>query len=249
MGGTNVKQAGYRLRTLAFLCWFAVTAQADSAWHGEIALVSDYIYRGYSKSRGNPVVQANLEYQNPLGWYAGIGLSQVRFDDHQASDRAEMELRPYVGWSQSLLAELRGEIMIKGYVFDNKLFNQRAEYAEFYGLLHYQDWLSLQVSFAADAYQRSANTVNYEINLRRDLLDNLQLSTGVGFYQAGSLLGQEFFYWNAGISWFATDNLAIDLRYVDSALQAHQHHDTPDDSEFYPRQQDNQYLFSLRLGF
>lgn len=223
-------------------------ASVKAEWHYDVRLITDYIYRGYTKSRSNPVVQAHVEYQNLLGWFGGLDVSQVRFDDSLNQDRAEIELQPYLGWSQAIRSDWRGEMSARGYIFDNKLFNQRAEYVELYGSLHYQDWLSIQIGFAPNAYQRRVDTLNYALNLRHDLLDTVRLSAGAGYYQAGALLGQDYFYWNAGVSWFATDNLAFDLRYLDSNVhpdrEAETHHD-----EFYPRPQENRYQFSVTLGF
>ncbi|MGJ0486985.1 MAG: TorF family putative porin [Methylomicrobium sp.] len=222
------------------------SAQAD--WHGDLKFLSDYIYRGYSKSRGNPVVQAHVDYQNDTGWFAGLGLSQVRFDDQLNTARAEIEIKPYLGWSLPLSADWRAELSASGYLYDNKLFGHDANYVEIYGSLHYQDWLSARASVAPDAYQRQATVLNYELNYRRDLLDDVQFSAGLGYYQAGALLGQDYFYWNAGISWFVTSYLAIDMRYVDVAL-SHGPEPGHHADQFYPRQQDNNYQFSITLGF
>ena len=242
----NIKKQVYWLSTVLLLC--SVNSSVHAEWHGSVKLVSDYIYRGYSKSRGNPVVQAHLEYENPDGWFTGVDVSQVRFDDYLNQDRAEMEAQPFLGWNQNINNDWRAVATAKAYIFDNKLFNQRADYAELYASAHYQDWLSLQFSFAPNAYQRNVDTFNYELNLRRDVLDNLLFSTGLGYYQAYSLLGHDSLYWNAGFSWFATDNLALDVRYIDSSLSTHYHSETTHD-EFYPRPQDHQYLFSVSLGF
>jgi uncharacterized protein (TIGR02001 family) len=222
------------------------SAQAD--WHGDLKFLTDYVYRGYSKSRGNPVVQAHVDYQDDAGWFAGLGLSQVRFDDQLNTARAEIEIKPYLGWSLPVSTDWRAEFSVNGYLYDNKVFGHDANYAEIYASLHCQDWLSARASVAPDAYQRQAAVLNYELNYRRDLLDNVQFSSGLGYYQAGALLGEDYFYWNAGISWFVTSYLAIDLRYVDVAL-SHDHDPEHDPDQFYPRQQDNKYLFSITLGF
>lgn len=234
-----------RLASLAITLQLPVVA---AEWHGNVKLMSDYIYRGYSKSRGNPVAQGLIEYQNNSGWFGGLAASQIRFDDQINADRAEVEFKPYLGWTVPVAGDLRAELSATGYIFDNKIFNQTANYTELYASLHYQDWLSILVSFAPNAYQRQVDVANYELNFRRDLLDTVQFSTGLGYYQAGSLLGQNYFYWNAGISWFATDYLSIDLRYVDASLNAQQEEENHHD-EFYPRPQDNKYLFSVTLGF
>ncbi len=235
-----------RLTGFCLLFLYLPAAQAD--WHGDIKLLSDYIYRGYSKSRGNPIVQAQVDYLDDAGWFAGVGLSQVRFDDRLNVGRAEIEIKPYWGWSLPLSADWRAELLASGYIYDNKIFNHQADYAEVYASLHYQDWLSAKASMAPNAYQRHANVANYELNVRRDLLDVLQVSVGLGYSQAAALLEQDYFYWNAGASWFVASYLAIDLRYVDASLSAHPTSETHH-YDFYPRQQDNKYLFSVTLGF
>lgn len=225
---------------------FPTTGLAE--WHGNIRLLNEYIYRGYSKSRGNPVVQAQINYQDSSGWFSGLSASQVRFDDQANVERAEIELKPTLGWNFTLAQDLNAQLFVTGYIFDNALFGQRSDYAELYAALHYQDWLSVTASLAPDAYQRQVNTGNYEMNFRRDILDNLQASAGLGFHQAKALLHQNYFYWNAGATWFLTANLAIDARYVDARLSVPLHDDNHPD-EFYPRPQDNKYLLTLTLGF
>jgi len=231
------------------LCLWHSEVMAE--WHGNIRLLSDYIHRGYSKSRGNPVVQAQFGYQNLAGWFAGAQTSQVRFDDQPNNDRAEFEARLYLGKTFTLTEDLRAELSASGYLFDGKIFDHDADYAEVYAALHYQDWLSLRVAIAPDAYQRNANVLSYELNYRRDLLDNVQFSSGLGFSQASQLLEQNYFYWNAGISWFVTSYLSLDLRYVDVALSGYQLEPITGtrNQEFYPRPQDNNFQFSLTLGF
>ncbi|MEI6270363.1 MAG: hypothetical protein WCP01_15915, partial [Methylococcaceae bacterium] len=36
---------------------------ANADWHGDLSFRSDYVYRGYSKSQGNPVVQGLIDYE------------------------------------------------------------------------------------------------------------------------------------------------------------------------------------------
>jgi len=222
-----------------------VPAQAE--WHGDVKFLSEYSYRGYSKSRGNPVVQGHIDYQDPAGWFGGLGVSMVSFDD-QAVDPSNVEIKPYVGWSLPISEDWRGEMFVNGYIYDDMVFAKRADYAEIYSALYYQDWLNCKISVAPDAYQRQHTVLNYELIYRRDILDNLQFSGGLGYYQAGALIGEDYFYWNLGMSWFVTSYLAVDLRYVDVHLEEHHesgmHHD-----EFYPRPLQNNYQVSVTLGF
>jgi uncharacterized protein (TIGR02001 family) len=62
---------------------FAGAARAQDAeeegWSlsGEIGLVSDYQYRGYSLSGGDPSIQAGLTVNAPKGFYAGVWASTI----------------------------------------------------------------------------------------------------------------------------------------------------------------------------
>ncbi|WP_445371297.1 TorF family putative porin [Methylomonas sp. HW2-6] len=221
---------------------------ARAEWHGELVFLSDYLYRGYSKNRSNPLAQGRIDYQDTSGWFAGLGISQVSFDDRRYKNYADVEIKPYIGWSLPLNANWRAEMMAAGYIFDGKIFGKYADYAELYALLHYQDWFTGSVSVAPNAYQRDATVMNYEIKYRRDILDNLQLSLGLGYFQADALLEADYFYWNAGVSWYLTPNLALDMRYVDVNLD-HQKEVDYHHHEFYPRLLENKFLFSLTLGF
>lgn len=234
-----------------FLCllWLSFfSLPAFSEWQGNIRFMTEYIYRGYSKSRGQPVVQAHINYYHQSGWFAGLGVSQVRFDDQANGQRAEIEFRPSLGWKLPLSTEVQSRFFVTGYIFDNKLFGQRAEYAELYAALDYQDWLSFTASLAPNAYQRGANVANYELNLRHDLTDSLQLSGGFGFHQAGGLLHHDYPYWNAGATWYITSYLALDARYAAAELSSEDEGEYHL-NEFYPRPQENHYLLSLTLGF
>lgn len=242
-------QRFFFLRFTGLLCLLLGCSPVNADWHGELNFLSNYVYRGYSKSRGNPVVQGHLDYKDDSGWFGGVGLAQVSFDDQSNRERAEVEIKPYLGWSLPLSVDWRTELSVSGYIYNDKIFARNADYAEFYAALHYQDWLSGKISVAPNAYQRHAAVPNYELSYRRDILDTLQFSAGLGYYQAGALLGQDYFYWNLGASWFLTSYLALDIRYVDVHLDKHHDSGLAHHDEFYPRPIENKYLLSITLGF
>ena len=233
------------LRLLLLLLGFS---PANADWHGELSFRSDYVYRGYSKSQGNPVVQGLIDYQGEAGWFGGLGLSQVNFDNLPNVSSAVVEIKPYAGWAFPLSTDWSTELSASGYIYNNKIFEQNADYAEFSATLHYRDSLSGKISVAPNAYQRHVTVPGYELNYRRDMLDTVQFSGGLGYTQAGALLGQNYFYWNLGASWFVTSYLTLDARYVDVHLDNYDDSELPGD-EFYPRPIKNKYLLSITLGF
>ena len=247
---------GFQYRLLIFkkkifsgiFCMLLGLSTAHAEWHGEVGVLSNYVYRGYSKSQGDPVFQGHLDYQNDNGWFTGLGLSQVNFESLRRSNLATVEIKPYVGWAMPLSSNLRTELSVSGYIYNGNIFGQAGDYAELNTALHYQDWLSAKVSVAPNAYQRHVTIPNYELIYRRDILDTVRFSGGLGYYQAKGLIDQNFFYWNLGVSWFLTSYLALDIRYVDANVK--EHFDTDlDHDEFYPRPLTNKYLLSLTVGF
>jgi len=228
------------------LLYLLLVAPASADWHGELSFLSNYVYRGYSKSQDHPVVQGNLDYQDDSGWFGGLGLSQVNFD--KMSDHANVEIKPYLGWTLPFSAGWKTELSVSGYIYDGKIFAQDADYVEFGVALHYKDWLSGKISIAPNAYQHHAVVPNYELNYRRDILDTVQFSAGLGYSQAGALLGQNYFYWNLGASWFLTSYLTLDARYVD--VHVNEYNDAElHQNDFNPRPLKNKYLLSITLGF
>ncbi|MGD0962025.1 MAG: TorF family putative porin, partial [Methylomonas sp.] len=152
------------------LCCLAGGVDAD--WRGNLRFRSEYVYRGYTKSLGDPVGQAELDYLSPAGWFAGLGLSQVTFD-RNAAETPVIEIKPAVGWSLPITADWSADIAAYGYVYNSKIFHRNSDYAELNAALHFKDAVSLNVYLAPNAYQRQVNWFDYELGYRRDLTDTL----------------------------------------------------------------------------
>lgn len=219
---------------------------ANAEWHGEVSFLTDYFYRGYSKSGGNPVVQGRLDFQHASGGFASMAISPVSFDDKGQDDRASVEFRPSLGLALPLTEDWRADVSATGYVYDGKLFGVDSEYVDLHAALHFREWLTTRLSFAPDAYQRGAGTLNYEILGRYDPLDNFQVSAGLGYHQAGQLLDYDYFYWNAGVTWYLHRHVAVDLRYVDADVDSHPHEQA---DHFSLRALESNILFSISAGF
>lgn len=229
------------------LAAFTFSPPAGADFKASATLASDYVYRGYSKNRGNPVLQGNLDYEHESGFYGGLWVSQVGFDDKGYEDRAEVELAPYLGWATDLTEDWRFDLSANRYVYAGRVFGQNSDYNEFVGALHCRDLVTARVAFAYDAYNREATTFDYELLGRYSVFDNLQWSAGLGFYQAFQLFEYDNFYWNAGLTWYVNRHVSVDLRYVDSSIKGGK---TYSDGGFLsPRGLAHRYLFSLSVGF
>ena len=69
---------------------------------GNVALTSDYIWRGWTQSAGGPAVSGGFDLSTDSGFYIGTWGSSVQFGDAATSDTTEMELDVYLGYSTDI---------------------------------------------------------------------------------------------------------------------------------------------------
>ena len=69
---------------------------------GNIALTSDYIWRGMTQSAGGPAVAGGFDLSTDSGFYIGTWGSSVQFSDGEAVDTTELELDVYLGYSTDI---------------------------------------------------------------------------------------------------------------------------------------------------
>jgi uncharacterized protein (TIGR02001 family) len=81
------------LRALA-LGSMMFAAGADAQLTGTLSAVSDYRFRGVSLSQQKPAAQANINYDDPSGWYAGVFGSTVQLPGESATTGQAV---PYLG--------------------------------------------------------------------------------------------------------------------------------------------------------
>jgi uncharacterized protein (TIGR02001 family) len=77
----------------------ATPAFADSSFSGNVALTSDYVFRGISQTQGDPAIQGGFDFTTNMGGlpvYAGTWASNLDFGSPSAI-HVPMELDVYGG--------------------------------------------------------------------------------------------------------------------------------------------------------
>lgn len=223
-------------------------ANADARYSALIKFTNNYVYRGYSKSNGDPAFQGNIDYEHPSGFFIGAWMSQVDFGDGRFQDRANAEANPYAGASLKLSERWRFDATLAGYLYDGKVYGRGADYSELNALLHFRDLATAHVGVSYDAYGRGKSTLDYEINMRYPVTDTVEVSGGVGYEDANSVLTYGYLYWNIGMAWSLYKHAAVGLRYYD----AHRFYAVevgPASTIFEPPRIGSQVVFSISIGF
>ena len=222
-------------------------SDAFAEFHGTVAVTSNYVWRGISKSDSKFSYQANLDYEFDSGLYLGASAAKVDFADQGFKERAQFEIIPYIGWTISFTEEWRLDVQYSRYFYDGKIFGLNSDYNEFYAFLHYSDLFSLRTSFSENYYDRGHTSGDFEFTARYPITDWLQVSSGIGYSLTEEAIEYDYLYWNAGMSIFYK-NFLLDLRYADANEIPPHISDELHYEEYTPELSETLY-FSISVGF
>jgi uncharacterized protein (TIGR02001 family) len=128
--------------TLAIGTFGAPAAQAEEApaanvITGNVALTSDYRYRGISQSRTHVALQGGADYtNNPTGLYAGVWASTIKWIDDIGGD-ANVEIDLYGGKRGEFGPSISYDVGGLYYLYPSNGLNPNANTFEVYGQLGY----------------------------------------------------------------------------------------------------------------
>ena len=138
---------------VAFLPGAAV-AQDEWSASGNVALTSDYKFRGISQSDESPAIQGGFDLEHDSGFYAGVWGSSVDFNPSGEDYDGSLELDLYLGIGGDLGDS--GLTWDLGYIYydypgdDGK----KGDYQELYAGLGWKD-LSLGLAHSDDYYGKT----------------------------------------------------------------------------------------------
>ncbi len=92
-------------------------AASDFSVSGNVAIVTDYRFRGVSQSAGDPAIQGGIDIQHSSGFYIGTWSSSI---DDRGSGLGEMELDLYGGWRGNVASNLKLDAGLLRYVYPSK---------------------------------------------------------------------------------------------------------------------------------
>ncbi len=187
---------------LSALMLSAPCAYAEISASANVALASDYVFRGFSQTKEDPALSGGFDLSLPNGLYLGTWASNVNFEPN-----AHLELDLYGGWSREFDNGVGLDLGVIQYeYFDSSV----AEFTEVYGGVSYS-------LFSATLY--------YDVNSDQDdyLVAELGVSKDLGPVAATATLGLfepdegsgDYNYWSIGVS-KELGEFGFDLSYHDT---------------------------------
>jgi uncharacterized protein (TIGR02001 family) len=195
-----------------------------SGFNVDLAVSSDYVVHGVTRSQGRPIAQARLGWSGESGWMAGAWLSTV---DLRPGASATREIDPYLARRWSLGRDWAVSADLTRYLFQPRQPGVRYDYTELRGALSYRDLIDVAVSWAPDysGYSywrgpaRDRTMLTYEVAAHYPATRWLGLNAGIGRRDLQDVFGTSYWYWSAGTeTTFA--RLSFALTYIGTSYEA-----------------------------
>lgn len=188
---------------------------------GNVALTSDYRFRGISQSDESGAIQGGFDAEFGPGFYVGAWGSSVDFDSNDGYD-GSLELDYYGGWTMPI-GDTDFSVDI-GYIYydypgDN---GDDGDYQEFY-LGGAWKGLSLQVNYSDDYYAGTDDFYYVSAGYSHSFSDHLSLDLHVGYNKleedGGFLSSDEDNYtdWSVTLG-YSIAGVDLSVAYVDTTL-------------------------------
>lgn len=141
------------------------TASADVSFSGNVALATDYIFRGISQTDGGPAISGGFDLELSSGFYAGIWGSNLDFGTD-----TDIEIDYYAGFAGNINDNLGYDFTLLYYSYPSSdaASDGDFEFAEFYGALSYDFGAvstSVGVNYSNDFFGASGNATYLFIDL------------------------------------------------------------------------------------
>lgn len=162
---------------LASLAGAITEAQAEIS--ANVALVTEYRFRGISQSNENPAIQGGFDYAFENGFYVGTWGSSVDFDS-TGDFNGSLELDFYGGWGTELGENSSIDLGYLYYGYPGDDAGLDGDYQEIYVNYGWRG-LSLGAAYSDDYYGGSGSFWYLQANYDWSFGENWALSLHVGY--------------------------------------------------------------------
>ena len=189
-------------------------AQEESSISANLAVTSDYVFRGYTQTGEDPAVQGGVDWADSSGWYVGAWASNIDFGP---GDDASVEVDLYGGYSWET-NDVSFDVGVLYYAYPGADSDSGYDFIEAYAGLGYDiDPISVSwaVSYTPDNFGETGAGWYLNGGLSSGLSDALSVDANVGYSMVTNEFGPDYLDWNVGLS-YSFSRLALDLRYHDT---------------------------------
>jgi uncharacterized protein (TIGR02001 family) len=191
------------------------TPNLPGEFTANVALTTDYIYRGVTQTSEGPAIQGGFDYALD-DFYAGVWASSLDFDDDSSSG---IEIDYYAGFAPSL-GRLNFDLGVLYYTYpDSRDEGAEQDFLEFYAGVETSpvEQLSFEfkVSYSPEFYGETGEAWYPELNIGVAITDRLGIDGHIGHQNFQDDLQDDYTDWSVGFT-YSFEWADLDLRYVDT---------------------------------
>lgn len=197
-----------------------VAAPAVAGWSGEVGVATDFIHRGFTRSEGEPVLQAGIGYRSRSGFIADLWGSTVRFAaDYDLGDEREIELHGVIGYAPAITEDWTLTVLLRRYEYPGADAGTDFSYTEAELGVLYRRLLRFSVAYT-DAFTGGGSTARFtEISGRYPLARFADLTAGLGRAEFGAAPDFDYGYGHVGVA-RSIGRLDLELGYYHADARA-----------------------------
>lgn len=203
---------------LAAVPWGVARAASDdgsSALEVEVAVTTDYVFRGYSRSEGDPALQAGLRYRHRSGVFLGGWASTVGFAfDDAVDDPRRVEVRGFTGYTRPVGQSWFWNALVVRYEFPGSDDSVDTSYTEGQVSAQYRELVATTIAYTSSYFGRGRSGLFGEVTAGYPLPFRLDLSAGIAYAELEQD-GASHFYGHAELG-RTFGPLSVTLGYYDS---------------------------------
>jgi uncharacterized protein (TIGR02001 family) len=145
----------------------SVFAGPDLTVSGNVAMTTDYVFRGFTQSDGDAAIQGGFDVNHSSGFFAGIWASNIESDPAAPInyDGSSMELDTYLGWTGNVAGP---EMTLKALRYNYPGTNTDANNTNEYSLYLSHDFGPAAVSGGlnySDDYYGAGDTIYWDLGV------------------------------------------------------------------------------------
>lgn len=190
------------------------TAVAEGEFSGNIAITSDYFYRGATQSDGAPMVSGGFDYATD-DFYAGTWASGVDFGDGTST-----EIDFYAGWTPTI-GQFALDIGAIYYAYPDAPDEPEQNFVEVYAgastTLGIVD-VGLSYAYSPEFYGESGTAGYFNASAGLPLGDNFGVDASVGFSEFYDLDDANYTDFSVGVTTSVADYVDLDFRFIGTDL-------------------------------
>ena len=200
----------------AVLATTGVTTANAGEIEANVALSTDYIFRGISQTQNDPAISGGFDYSIDSGFYAGIWASNVDFGGD-----ASTEIDLYVGWAGEISENVELDL---GYIYyaypgDSSTLN----YSEFTAGISFGD-LGFGLVYSPDYFGSDQDAIVFNVDYSHGIAKGVSLDWHAGYTTVDGngtffVTDDDYLDWSIGLSTSAA-GVDLSLTYYDTDLDS-----------------------------